>query len=783
MISDTIKKAAGWLLVLGLISAVSADIPFKSIVLPAVPSAAELAAAEELKLHLEPVAGCKAVISKENAKFAVPAVYLGNTQFSQKSNSRCQISGRDAWRIKRVGRDLVITGTPAVGTLYGVYEFLEKYCGILWLDQYYTHFPVKGTVRIPSKLDVSGKPAFAYRGIFTTFNEGPGRVRFLIRNRENLFFEDRQAQKELARWGFAPVFGSPGCQDTLWQYVKQWPEKGMEACYSLNSSGQRVRAVGYTGPGQVCYTNLKTRQQFIAQLKNFIAADRKKAGKEYPKLYCIIQNDVDERCECPGCLAAEKKYGAYAGVLLEFVNAVAQEIQKSYPDVLIQTDAYMNTELPPVRGIRAAENVRVRFTPFSWKKNRYDSMRPLNMPGNRQADDCQKWSRIARIHIWDYWVLFGSTAGNNAGVIPILAMVENHRLYKKCGSEYVFSECEYPDRSSFHPLRVWLGYQIKLDPDQPPEALVEKFFKGYYGKAASPMHKLYSLILARQAEAPRLDAADADARTYLDTDFFIAAEKLLAAAEKLAAGNQEILEHISNERVPLDIARLRRIGETKGLPGTEIVKKRLRQNWRKSIRRWYFGEREKRNIKVMDEFFASVSRMTQGAQYPLPPEIRSAQVFDITHADFKTASTASYGTCIVADPQAVGGKAMMISQTKRNIDPQKFHGKNAASFRFGVYSSMAKKHLKEVGLAKWKFPKDEKYHLYKIGTVDLDPSCMVWAADWLIQHRLDNLFVHGADNRYTIYISLKLQGPAYVKGSQKVNAVFCDRIIAVPVKP
>ena len=34
------------------------------------------------------------------------------------------------------------------------------------------------------------------------------------------------------------------------------------------------------------------------------------------------------------------KYGAYSGVVLEFTNAVADEIVKDYPEVLVQTAAY-----------------------------------------------------------------------------------------------------------------------------------------------------------------------------------------------------------------------------------------------------------------------------------------------------------------------------------------------------------------------------------------------------------------------------------------------------------
>lgn len=172
--------------------------------------------------------------------------------------------------------------------------------------------------------------------------------------------------------------------------------------------------------------------------------------------------------------------------------------------------------------------------------------------------------------------------------------------------------------------------------------------------------------------------------------------------------------------------------------------------------------------------------MASGAKYPLPGIVSGSPVFDITSSDFNALkSLASYGTELVADDAAAGGMAMRIAHPKRNIDPVKFHADNGQRVRFGIYSETSGKHLKEAELPRRNFPKDEKYHLYKIGTVDLEQSTLVWAGEWLLQHRLDSLYAHDGNNRYTVYISLKLQGPAYVPGSTRANAICCDRIIAV----
>lgn len=176
--------------VFALSVAATPAVNLSNIVLPVQPTAAEQAAARELEIHLKRLTGKNIVVGREGEKLSASAIYLGNTEFARAAGIRCTGFDRDAWLIRRHQDSLIIAGGLPVGTLYGVYEFLEKFCKILWLDQYYTYYPEKGSVELPGKIDETGKPVFAYRGIFTTFNDAPGRIEFLVRNRENLFFEE-----------------------------------------------------------------------------------------------------------------------------------------------------------------------------------------------------------------------------------------------------------------------------------------------------------------------------------------------------------------------------------------------------------------------------------------------------------------------------------------------------------------------------------------------------------------------------------------------------------------
>ena len=83
---------------------------------------------------------------------------------------------------------IVVAGGVPRGTLYGVYEFLERFPGIAWLDELYTDIPKNNPILLPETIDLRDKPVFRYRGIYTWHgNDQTRRFLFRSRNRENIF--------------------------------------------------------------------------------------------------------------------------------------------------------------------------------------------------------------------------------------------------------------------------------------------------------------------------------------------------------------------------------------------------------------------------------------------------------------------------------------------------------------------------------------------------------------------------------------------------------------------
>src|SRR5512141_3007484 len=93
-----------------------------SIVRSAAASPSQVYAAEELQRFTEEMTGIKLPIVTDERPLPDCAVLLGD------SPAETSALGEDGFRLVRRGARLLVLGGPVRGTLYGVYELLER-CG------------------------------------------------------------------------------------------------------------------------------------------------------------------------------------------------------------------------------------------------------------------------------------------------------------------------------------------------------------------------------------------------------------------------------------------------------------------------------------------------------------------------------------------------------------------------------------------------------------------------------------------------------------------------------
>ena len=92
---------------------------------------------------------------------------------------------------------------------------------------------------------------------------------------------------------------------------------------------------------QLCLTNPDVLKIVTERIKKRI-----RQNPEY-LIYDVSQNDWDNPCQCDKCQAIVKREGSESGLVIWFVNQVAEAVEKEFPDKYIGTLAYKYTRTPP----------------------------------------------------------------------------------------------------------------------------------------------------------------------------------------------------------------------------------------------------------------------------------------------------------------------------------------------------------------------------------------------------------------------------------------------------
>ena len=120
-------------------------------------------AVQELTNFLSRVTGATFPVIEETALSGnTRGIYVGWTSYAERNGIDASKLGEEEWVIRSIGKNLVLAGGRPRGTMYAVYEFLERQVGCHWLDQDTEVVPSKPDLKL-GKLDIRAKPAFARR--------------------------------------------------------------------------------------------------------------------------------------------------------------------------------------------------------------------------------------------------------------------------------------------------------------------------------------------------------------------------------------------------------------------------------------------------------------------------------------------------------------------------------------------------------------------------------------------------------------------------------------------
>ena len=451
-----------------------------TIVVPEKASPSQRYAAEELRDFTEKTTGVKLPIATDAAPLPAKAILLGETKYSKglisDAQERVPPVGTDGFRLVARPPHLLVVGAPDRGTLYGVYELLERFAGCRWYSSWCSKIPRLDRFAVPETLDDTQVPALMMREPFwwDVLQNGAFAARLRVNSRSWRGNEEKYGGTPF-RFG-----GGLGSCHTFNALLS--PEKYFDTHPEYFSMVKGKRMNGRT---QLCLTNPD-----VLRIVTFNVLERIRKDPD-AKFYGVSQNDWYNYCECPACKAIDDEEESHAGTMVRFVNAVAEAVEKEFPNALIETLAYQYTRKPPKK-TRLRHNVIPCLCTIEC-----DFAQPIDVSPYKQnisfRDDIRGWAKQTDLlYVWDYTTDFH----NYTMPFPnVYALQGNVKFFRDNGVKCLFEQGAYQGRhGDFAELKSWLLAKWMWNPDLPMEPLLDDFFAGYYGKAAPFVRDYFEAI-------------------------------------------------------------------------------------------------------------------------------------------------------------------------------------------------------------------------------------------------------------------------------------------------
>ena len=430
-------------------------------------STSEQTAARELQQYIRLVSGVQLSVTS-NLKPNGSGIYIGyNNHVAALTGAEKPEKDDESFTYRTIGHDLLIWGGSQRGTMYGVFTFLERELGIHWLTPKCTIVPKKERWKLP-QLNHAERPYIGYRySNYFVANDVP---EWSAHTREN------------TKW--SPVVNEYGNIEAYYgAHTMDWlvsPQEFYDTHpeYFCLRDGKR-----YGGYGQLCLSNPEVLELCKTRLKQ-----RMRENPDY-RIYSLSQNDNFMFCQCEKCAAIEHQYGGHSGIIVWFVNQVADAVKDEFPDKYVGTFAYQYSRQPPT-GIRPRDNVVIRLCNIECCfAHPLDAGCPQN---DAFMHDLRGWAVLApHLFIWDYIVDY---AQYMAPWPNFQVLGPNIRVFGENNAIGVFEEAQYQSAGAeFDEMKAWTVNQLLWNPYQNVDSLVNIFINGFYGKAAPYIMAYYHM--------------------------------------------------------------------------------------------------------------------------------------------------------------------------------------------------------------------------------------------------------------------------------------------------
>lgn len=418
-------------------------------------------AAEQLQKYIMLATGIELPIETDEAVPADYEIVVGITNREGNVINAIDRSsyGEEDTLIRNEGTRLIISGAERRGTIYAAYTFLEKYLGIRF-------YAVDCEVIYKSEsIDISNVD---YKHVsdleFRDSNQKTIQIgEFASKRKVNSNFRRVMNYKQGGTFDFA---------------TSEFP-------HTMSTVLKLENAPGFAQP---CLTDEATYQKALENTLTLLSR------KPDAKLVSVTQNDNAQYCACASCLSIIKEERSEAAPLIRFINRLADDVAKEYPDVRILTFAYMHTVAPCQTAPR--DNVVIMYCPI-------DSCCAcaLNDPdcqtNHRFAEYIEGWAEMTdNLYIWYYVAEY--TQNDMLPFMDFDAIYENYQYFRSLGVKGIFNQGWMNDEGNeFDVMRAYVLSLLMWDPDITYEeynAAIEDFIDAYYGEASEVVMEYYHTL-------------------------------------------------------------------------------------------------------------------------------------------------------------------------------------------------------------------------------------------------------------------------------------------------
>jgi hypothetical protein len=507
------------------------------IVLPDKTNVMEEFAAKELQYHLERMSGAKVPIVHETAlpTKGVSRIFIGQTAFAKKKGIHVKDLPPSGYIVKTNDRDLFLIGRDRIrmpekymhywmwdywranwmGSLFAVYDLLEKEFGILWLwpGKLGESIPKRKTI-VLGELDRTGKPIFqSVRFRVWKWTDWNGKYGWKAKKNRTKFYREQDIFRLRHRIS-VNVNVSQG--HVFYNYWK-WYGKSKPEYFAKLPDGTRRPLEGDPNGHNItmCVSNPELVDTIIANWKN------KPARKIYMPYVPAGENDSPGMCVCDKCRAWDAPdsafkthpywskipgrfplknsnrfqlttvdWGEEGGSATEpvpsltdryvkFYNALAQKAKLVNPEAKVVGYAYANYINPP-KETKVMDNVIIEYVPktfFPYTKKQSEI----------QRREIQGWHDMgAKEFIYRPNYMF---AGANLPLLWTRRLVEDVAFAVKNGATSLDFDGWGGAYAAQGPM-MYAAMRLVVDPFRPLDEILDEYYSAF-GAAKNEVRKYF----------------------------------------------------------------------------------------------------------------------------------------------------------------------------------------------------------------------------------------------------------------------------------------------------